>query len=111
MRTRDPASSFDAIDWLDADAKIAYLRINFFGPETPREVRAALYHLHAAGARRLVLDLRFNTGGMLSSGVEVADLSFCAMGRLSKSRGAAPIASDSPPATTGNRPRNCRSRC
>ena len=61
-------------DWCDEDAKIGYLRIDAFGADTPREVRAALFRLVQAEATGVVLDLRANHGGLLAAGVEVADL-------------------------------------
>jgi C-terminal processing protease CtpA/Prc len=68
-------------DWCDEDAKIGYLRIDAFGADTPREVRAALFRLAQAEATGVVLDLRANHGGLLAAGVEVADL-FVAEGAI-----------------------------
>lgn len=73
--------------WLDPEEKIAYLRITHFGAQTGREFRAALTTLKEQGVRGLVLDLRFNGGGLVASAVEVVDalldkgLIFSAKGR------------------------------
>jgi carboxyl-terminal processing protease len=54
--------------------KIAYIRITNFGRHTADELRTALNQLTAAGMKGLVLDLRFNPGGLLNVGIEVCDL-------------------------------------
>jgi carboxyl-terminal processing protease len=55
---------------LDAD-KIGYVRINEFGDNTGDELEAALQKLKGQGMKALVLDLRFNPGGLLDEAVEV----------------------------------------
>ncbi len=59
---------------LDPDKKIGYVRILSFGRETQRELKKALDQLKKENLRGLVLDLRFNPGGLLSAAIEVADL-------------------------------------
>lgn len=56
------------------DGAVAYVDINTFRDSTTAELGRALDSLRAIGARRLVLDLRRNPGGLLQQGVEVADL-------------------------------------
>ena len=53
--------------------EIAYVRIIRFGEKTGAELSAALDSLRQQGARRLLLDLRNNGGGLLSQAVAVAD--------------------------------------
>ncbi len=65
---------------------IAYVRIVSFGPETARRLREVLERLTEESAEGLVLDLRFNPGGLFASGVEVADL-FLEEGVIVKTRG------------------------
>ncbi len=60
--------------WLDADKKIAYIRITNFGRHTADELRTVLGQLTTAEMKGLILDLRFNPGGLLSTGIEVCDL-------------------------------------
>jgi carboxyl-terminal processing protease len=55
---------------LGAD-KIGYVRINEFGDNTGDELEAALQKLKGQGMKALVLDLRFNPGGLLDEAVEV----------------------------------------
>ncbi len=52
--------------------KVGYVRILQFGEHTLEELEEALTELRRAGANGLILDLRNNPGGILSSAVEVA---------------------------------------
>ena len=52
--------------------KIGYVRITEFGDDTGDELQAALDKLQAQGMKALILDLRFNPGGLLDQAVEVA---------------------------------------
>ncbi|HQU46966.1 MAG: peptidase S41, partial [Planctomycetia bacterium 21-64-5] len=54
--------------------KIGYIRITSFGRDTPRELKKALDELQNQQLRGLVLDLRFNPGGLLTAAIEVADM-------------------------------------
>jgi carboxyl-terminal processing protease len=56
---------------LGAD-KIGYVRITEFGDSTGDELEAALDKLQGQGMKALILDLRFNPGGLLDQAVEVA---------------------------------------
>jgi carboxyl-terminal processing protease len=58
----------------EREKKIGYIRITNFGRHTADELRTVLNELTAAGMNGLVLDLRFNPGGLLSVGIEVCDL-------------------------------------
>lgn len=51
--------------------KIGYLQITQFGDKTGAELQAALDKLTAQGMQGLVLDLRWNPGGLLEEAVEV----------------------------------------
>ena len=55
------------------DDGIGYVALSRFTKETPKEVEKALGDLKAEGMKALVLDLRGNTGGLMSSAVAVAD--------------------------------------
>ena len=59
---------------LDADRKIGYVRITQFTATTAADLTAALEKLEDAGMKGLIIDVRFNPGGLLSSAVEVLDL-------------------------------------
>lgn len=71
---------------LDPADKIGYLRVTAFSRDTAAELKAALKKLRDAKVRGLILDLRFNPGGLLASAVEVSDL-FLAEGRIVSTKG------------------------
>ncbi len=71
---------------LDPDKKIGYIRITAFSRDTADDLTAAVESLVADGLRGLVLDLRFNPGGLLSSAIEISDL-FIASGRIVSTEG------------------------
>jgi carboxyl-terminal processing protease len=51
---------------------VAYLDINTFGEQTTRELRSALDNLLKQNPRGIIIDLRNNPGGYLSTAVEVS---------------------------------------
>ncbi len=51
--------------------KIGYVHITQFGDNTGKELEAALSKLKEQGVRGLILDLRWNPGGLLDQAVEV----------------------------------------
>jgi carboxyl-terminal processing protease len=53
------------------DRKIGYLRLTQFNEPTSRELSEALEKLDKEGIEALVIDLRFNPGGLLTSAVDV----------------------------------------
>ena len=52
---------------------VGYIRITRFAAKTGDELEARLEQLKAAGMKELLLDLRFNSGGLLNQAVEVCD--------------------------------------
>lgn len=69
----------DGSDWrylIDGERRIAYIRLSRFAPATMDEFREALRRVRApqGDLGGLVLDLRFNPGGLLDTAVELADL-------------------------------------
>jgi carboxyl-terminal processing protease len=71
---------------IDDDRKIGYIRLTAFGRHTSEELRKAIGQLIDQGLRGLVLDLRFNPGGLLTSAIEVSDM-FIAEGRIVSTEG------------------------
>ncbi len=59
---------------LDASRGIGYIRISQFTDTTADDVRAALDQLLARKVKGIILDLRFNPGGLLESGIAVSDM-------------------------------------
>ncbi|MBC8356037.1 MAG: S41 family peptidase [Planctomycetes bacterium] len=58
----------------DRELGIGYVRITSFSRHTVRELRAAMNALTEQSMQGLVLDLRANPGGLLSSAIEVCDM-------------------------------------
>ncbi len=58
----------------DAEHKIGYVRISSFSRHTHEDLQLALQRLVAQDMKGLILDLRFNPGGLLSAAIDVADL-------------------------------------
>ncbi|MGN6367125.1 MAG: S41 family peptidase [Phycisphaerae bacterium] len=71
---------------LDPDSKIGYVRITGFQDETADELRDALTQLKQQGMRGLILDLRFNPGGLLRAAVDISDM-FLQQGVIVSTRG------------------------
>jgi carboxyl-terminal processing protease len=65
--------SVDEVQILDRDYGIAYLKLTCFQKTTSRDLDAALWRLHREGMKSLIMDLRGNPGGLLTSSVEVVD--------------------------------------
>ncbi len=58
---------------IDPDNKIAYVRLTNFTKTTGDELDKAAEELKAAGAKGVILDLRYNPGGLLTAATEVSD--------------------------------------
>jgi carboxyl-terminal processing protease len=59
---------------IDKDARIAYVRIpHLYGTKTSAELSATLATLADAGLKGLILDLRYNGGGLITQGTGVAE--------------------------------------
>lgn len=59
--------------FLEEDPRIAYVRITMFGERTTSEFRAALNEIKGT-AQAIIIDLRYNPGGILPSAVEMCDM-------------------------------------
>jgi carboxyl-terminal processing protease len=65
-----------SVAWSTLEPGYGYVRITTFSETTPEDLKSAILALkrdNKAGIRGLVLDLRNNPGGVLESGVAVAD--------------------------------------
>jgi carboxyl-terminal processing protease len=58
---------------IDYENKIGYVRVTSFSERTGSDLDKVLRGLEAEGLRGLILDLRFNTGGVLNAAVDVTD--------------------------------------
>jgi len=52
---------------------VGYIRLAQFSEDTSQELREALTRLRAQGMQKLILDLRRNTGGLLTQAIEVSE--------------------------------------
>jgi len=63
-------------EWLhmvDQANKIGYIRITNFSDKTADDFEKVLRQLERQGMKGLIIDLRYNTGGLLSSAIKISD--------------------------------------
>ncbi len=58
---------------LDQESKIGYFRLTKFNKHTDQEVGEAIDSLISQGMQSLIIDLRFNPGGLLDSAVDIVN--------------------------------------
>lgn len=68
---RDDAGEW--IYWIDDKEKIGYIQVTGFSETTMEDFDAALSELMQHGMRGLIIDLRFNLGGLLRTATEMVD--------------------------------------
>ncbi len=86
-KQRPGAEAEGSWDWmLDPEAKVAYMRLKGFQKTTGDELKRAVAEARRDGARGMILDLRYNPGGLVGSSVEVAD-TFLRGGEIVSTRG------------------------
>ena len=71
--------------FLKEDPEIAYVRISLFGKHTADEFRQVLKQIKPQ-AKALIIDLRFNPGGVLSAAVDMCDM-LLSQGRIVSTKG------------------------
>ena len=59
--------SVDDVKIIDRDFGVGYLKLTCFQKTTSRDLDAALWKLHRDGMKSLIIDLRGNPGGLLTS--------------------------------------------
>lgn len=59
---------------IDPENRIGYIRLSSFSANTFRDLSRVVSNLEKQGVRGLILDLRFNPGGLLRSAVSISDL-------------------------------------
>lgn len=81
--------SVDEVKMIDPAMGIGYFRLTCFQKTTSRDVDAALWSLHGQGMKSLIIDLRGNPGGLLTTSVDVVD-KFVEQGVIVSTRGRSP---------------------
>jgi carboxyl-terminal processing protease len=66
-----PGGGWDYL--VDPDQKIGYVRLTNLTRNTPQDLDRAISDMKRSGARALILDLRYNPGGLLNAATDVAD--------------------------------------
>ncbi len=67
----------DNADWdymIDPERKIAYVRLSSFARNTAADLARVMNDLTRRGVKGVILDLRFNPGGLLDSAVKITDM-------------------------------------
>jgi carboxyl-terminal processing protease len=72
--------------WIDPEKKIAYVRLTSFTDTSAQDLRKVLEGLHKDGMKGLILDLRFNPGGILKTAVDICDM-FISEGMIVQTKG------------------------
>ncbi len=72
--------------YFDQEKQIGYIRITSFGRHTTEDLSKVMKQLKDKGLQGLIIDLRFNPGGLLTSAIEVSDM-FVAEGDIVSTQG------------------------
>jgi carboxyl-terminal processing protease len=81
---RKPNDKWDFM--FDVDRRIGYIRVTAFSRDTAGDLKKALDELVSGDVKGLILDLRFNPGGLLNSAVDVSDM-FLPVGKIVSTKG------------------------
>jgi len=85
-RQRVEVPSISDVKIVDSSYGIAYIKLTCFQKTTCRDLDIALWKLHREGMKKLIIDLRGNPGGLLTTAVEIAD-KFVEQGTIVSTRG------------------------
>ncbi len=69
---RDAANKWDYM--LDDQAKVGYVRLAQFSEPTADELKVAIDQLKKQGMKGMILDLRFDPGGLLPQAIRISDM-------------------------------------
>ena len=77
----------DAWDFMyDKNRHFGYIRITAFSRETAHDLKKAIDELKSQDLKGLIIDLRFNPGGLLTSAIDISDM-FISKGRIVSTKG------------------------
>ncbi|MCA8987417.1 MAG: S41 family peptidase [Planctomycetaceae bacterium] len=71
---------------IDDENKIGYIRLSHFSRNSASELQDAMKALETLGLKGLVLDLRWNPGGLLTAATEISDM-FVESGKIVSTKG------------------------
>jgi carboxyl-terminal processing protease len=81
--------SVSEVRMLDETSRVGYVKLDQFAESSAKELDTALWQLHQQGMESLVLDLRGNPGGFLTSAIEISNR-FLPSGTIVSTRGRTP---------------------
>ena len=73
VRADIPVKSVDAAYMISPEQGIGYIMINKFGETTFTEMMTSLAELSSKGMKKLIIDLRSNSGGYLGAAIQMAN--------------------------------------
>lgn len=73
VRDDIPVKSVDAAYMISPEQGIGYIMINKFGETTFKEMMTSLAELSSKGMKKLIIDLRSNSGGYLGAAIQMAN--------------------------------------
>lgn len=85
-RRRVPVYTVTDVQMIDPQAKVGYLKLTRFAQASSEEMDKALWQLHRQGMQSLVIDLRGNPGGLLTTAVDISN-KFLPAGTIVSTRG------------------------
>jgi carboxyl-terminal processing protease len=91
--------------FIDPDNKIGYIRLTNFTKTTSDDLARAIADMTRSGARGILLDLRYNPGGLLNSATDVVD-KFIADGTIVSTRPDRPDSPNQPTVTNAHKNRD-----
>jgi carboxyl-terminal processing protease len=86
IRRRVEIQTVNEVRMLDTAQGVAYMRLDKFAEKSSAEMDKALWSLHQQGMRSLILDLRGNPGGLLTSAIDISN-KFLPQGVIVSTRG------------------------
>ena len=89
LRQHVDVPSIEKAQLIDPNAGVAYLKLSVFQKTSSRDLDSALWQLHRQGMKSLIIDLRGNPGGLLTSAVEIVD-KFVSSGSIVSTKGRNP---------------------
>lgn len=89
VRSRVELRSVSEVKMIDPEAKVGYIKLDTFAQNSAKEMDDALWSLHRQGMQSLVIDLRGNPGGLLTTAIALSD-KFLPAGKIVATHGRTP---------------------